>query len=69
MSGTRLRNKLIVAMLVVLFSLPNLDGGFWITKSDTPQFFANGLYKKYLELNENVLVACNNDIGIETNTL
>jgi hypothetical protein len=56
MSGTSLRNNLIVAMLVVMFSLPNLDGGFWVTKSDTPQFFAGGLYKKYLKPNENVLV-------------
>ena len=41
----------------MLFSLPNLDGRFWITKSDTPEFFASGLYKKYLTADESVLVA------------
>jgi hypothetical protein len=55
-SGASLRNKWIVAMLVVFFSLPNLDGRFWITESDTPEFFTNGLYNKYLEPGENVLV-------------
>lgn len=55
-SGASLRTKWIVAISVVLFSLPNLDGRFWITKSDTPEFFASGLYKKYLTADENVLV-------------
>jgi hypothetical protein len=55
-SSASLRGKWFIAMLVILFSLPNLDGRFWITKSDTPEFFTNGLYKKYLEHGENVLV-------------
>jgi hypothetical protein len=55
-SSASLRGKWFIATLVILFSLPNLDGRFWITKSDTPEFFTNGLYKKYLEHGENVLV-------------
>jgi hypothetical protein len=55
-SGASRRSKWVVATLVILFSLPNLDGRFWITKSDTPEFFTNNLYKKYLEPGENVLV-------------
>jgi hypothetical protein len=56
-SDASLRRKWIVAILVVLFSLPNLDSRFWVTKSDTPEFFTSGIYKKYLEPGENVLLA------------
>jgi hypothetical protein len=56
-SDASLRKRWIVAILVVLFSLPNLDSRFWVTKSDTPEFFTSGIYKKYLEPGENVLVA------------
>jgi hypothetical protein len=55
-SSASLRGKWFIAMLVILFSLANLDGRFWLTKSDTLEFFTNGLYKKYLEHGENVLV-------------
>lgn len=52
-----IRAKIIVALLAVVFSLPNLDARYWSTKVDTPAFFATGLYKKYLIRDENVVVA------------
>ena len=56
-SAASIRTKWLVAVLVVLFSLPNIDARYWITKVDTPAFFSTGLYKKYLSRDENVLVA------------
>ncbi len=56
MSRVSLPKKCIVATLVVLFSLPNLHARFWNTKSDTPEFFTSGLYRKYLSRGETVLV-------------
>jgi hypothetical protein len=50
------RNKWVVAILLVTFSLPNLDPRYWISKSDTPDFFSSGVYRKYLSPGENVIV-------------
>jgi hypothetical protein len=55
-SEASVRKKCIVATLVVLFSLPNIDARYWISKSDTPEFFASGIYKKYLSPGEIVVV-------------
>lgn len=41
-SDASLRNKWIVAALVVLFSLPNLDGRFWMTQSILRSFSPAG---------------------------
>jgi hypothetical protein len=51
-----LRTRLVVAALAVVFSLPNLQAGFWVRKVDTPAFFSTGLYRKYITPNENVLI-------------
>jgi hypothetical protein len=56
-SAASIRTKGVVAILVVLFSLPNLGARNWITKIDTPAFFSSGLYKKYLSADENIVVA------------
>ena len=55
-SGVSVRTKRLVAALAVLFSLPNLDAHYWITKVDTPAFFSTGLYRKYIAPGENVVV-------------
>lgn len=41
-SSASARTKGAIAMLVVFFSLRNLDARYWSTKSDTPAFFFNG---------------------------
>jgi hypothetical protein len=55
-SLTKLRTKLVVAALIVVFSIPNLDSGHWATRVDTPAFFTSGLYKQYLSRDENVVI-------------
>jgi type IV secretory pathway VirB2 component (pilin) len=55
-STAKLRTKLVVAALIVVFSIPNLDSKHWATKLDAPAFFTSGLYKQYLSRDENVLV-------------
>jgi hypothetical protein len=39
----------------VMFSVPNLSAGYWTSKVDTPVFFSNGIYRRYLAPDENVL--------------
>lgn len=56
-SDAGVQKKCLVATLIVLFSLPNLDPYYWITKSDTPEFFTKKLYKRYLAPDENIIVA------------
>jgi hypothetical protein len=55
-SAAGMRTKWVVATLVVLFALPNPDARYWISKSDTPQFFTSGIYQKYISPDETVLV-------------
>jgi len=55
-SAAGMGTKCVIALLAVLFSLPNLDAHYWITKSDTAAFFSTGLYKKYIAPGENVVV-------------
>jgi hypothetical protein len=49
------RTKYIGAILIIMFSLPNLRATYWTSKVDTPVFFSNSLYRHYLALDENVL--------------
>jgi hypothetical protein len=49
--------KRVVAIIGLLFSIPNLDASYWTTKIDTPAFFADGLYRKYISPGDNVLIA------------
>jgi hypothetical protein len=55
-SAASVRTRRIVAALAILFSLPNLDAHYWITKVGTPAFFSAGLYRKYIAPGENVVV-------------
>ncbi len=55
-SGASLRKKGALAILIVLFALPNLDAHYWISKVDTPAFITSGLYKNYLSRGENVIL-------------
>ncbi len=45
-----------LAVLAVVFLLPNLGSGYWRTGVDTPAFFTSGLYRRYLPADGNVLV-------------
>lgn len=45
-----------VALLTVIFTLPNLSVRFWTTPVRTPAFFSTGQYRSYLDNGENVLV-------------
>lgn len=42
------------AFLIVMFSLPNPNARYWVTKVDTPAFFDHGIYRRYLARDENV---------------
>jgi hypothetical protein len=44
------------AILVVLFTLPNLHASYWVTNVDTPSFFKDRLYTRYLAPGDNLLV-------------
>ncbi len=42
---------------IVLLSLaPNLNASFWLTNVDTPAFFRNGLYRKYISPDETIMI-------------
>lgn len=55
-SGASAIGRWAVAGAIVIFSLPNLNPGYWATEVKTPEFFARGLYRQYLTADENVLV-------------
>ncbi len=55
-SGASIAKKSIVAILIVIFSIPNMDAHYWVSESNTPSFFSAGLYKKYLRPGEIVMV-------------
>jgi len=48
------RTKYIGAILIIMFSLPNLSAAYWTSKVDTPVFFSKGIYRRYLAPDENV---------------
>jgi hypothetical protein len=49
------RTKYAAAFLIVMFSLPNLSAAYWTSNVDTPVFFSNGIYRRYLAPGENVI--------------
>jgi hypothetical protein len=53
----------ILALLGIVFILPNLSFPFWRSTVDTPSFFRSGLYRQYLAPGENVLVVPYGDRG------
>ncbi len=58
MSEPRRRTPLkwLGAALIAISVLPNLEPSFWATTLNTPEFFAAGLYKKYIQPDEIVVV-------------
>ena len=48
--------KWLGAGLIAISILPNIDPSFWATTLNTPEFFAAGLYKKYIQPDEIVVV-------------
>jgi hypothetical protein len=48
--------KWIVAALVVVSILPNLDSSFWATTLNTPEFFSARLYRQYIRPGETIMV-------------
>ena len=63
-SATSLPLKAIVAAIVVVLTLPNLSQGFWTTRVDTPQFFSDGSYARYLSPRDVVLTLPWGDQGM-----
>lgn len=57
-SQTRLNSyqQLIFGVAIVGCLLPNLSGKYWAYPVRQPEFFANGLYRQYLQKDEMVLV-------------
>jgi hypothetical protein len=47
--------KLLAAAAVVIFMLPNLSGNFWVSPAQLPSFFADGIWRDYLEPSEIIL--------------
>jgi len=48
--------KWVLATLSVVSLLPNLPAGWWVSKTDTPLFFTNGNFRRYLQKDEITLV-------------
>ena len=42
--------------LILLSLTPNLNASFWSTNVDTPGFFRNGLYRKYISPGETIMI-------------
>jgi hypothetical protein len=47
---------LVIAAGIVVTLLPNPAAKYWISGVDTPPFFRNGIYRRYLSQNETVMV-------------
>jgi hypothetical protein len=56
--GARDRTALrwLAGMLIALSLLPGLDASFWATTLATPEFFSTGLYRRYLQPSETVVI-------------
>jgi hypothetical protein len=63
-SETSPRVKAIAGAMIVLLTLPNLSKGFWTTRIDTPQFFTDGTYARYLSPRDVVLALPWGDQGM-----
>ncbi len=50
------KRALIGAAVFVFFFLPNPSAAFWTRPIDAPPFFANGLYRRYIEPGDTVLI-------------
>jgi hypothetical protein len=50
------RWRAAAAAFVAISLLPNLNSSYWTTTDNTPQFFKNGIYRRYLPSGANVLI-------------
>ncbi|MGO9058648.1 MAG: hypothetical protein ACLQU2_14855 [Candidatus Binataceae bacterium] len=48
--------KWILALLAVASLIPNLPAGWWFSRLDTPRFFADGTFRRYLDRGETALI-------------
>jgi hypothetical protein len=48
--------KITFATAVIVFNAPNLSSAFWIRPTNTPAFFAEKLYRQYLQKGETVVI-------------
>jgi hypothetical protein len=48
--------KATLVALLIVFNLPNLAARFWSSEVDTPAFFLNGAYRRYLSNGETALI-------------
>lgn len=48
--------KVAIAGAIVVFQLPNLSAAFWARPIDTPRFFIDGLYKRYIKPDDIIVV-------------
>lgn len=46
----------LAGALIALSLLPSLDASFWATTLATPEFFSTGLYRRYLQPDETVVI-------------
>ncbi|RZD17599.1 MAG: hypothetical protein EVG15_10335 [Candidatus Acididesulfobacter diazotrophicus] len=58
-SSWNVYGKYLAALIAIGFLIPNLSAGVagaWIGKFYTPKFFKQGMYKKYIKQNENIII-------------
>jgi hypothetical protein len=48
--------KIALAAIIFVSVLPNLSGGYWTKRDDSPAFFTTALHRQYLAPGENVLI-------------
>jgi hypothetical protein len=48
--------KATLVALLIVFNVPNLSARFWSSKVDTPAFFQDGAYRRYLSKGETALI-------------
>jgi len=54
--GIRKSFRVVGALSVVLFTLPNLSATFWMTPVDTPAFFSTGEFKRFVTPGDTLLI-------------
>jgi hypothetical protein len=56
--------RAILAALIIVSLAPNLNSTFWITEANTPAFFQDGVFKKYLSRDEVILIIPYGNVGV-----
>jgi len=55
-SSASLYTKCAIMAMAIVFAMPSLSTALWNSPDDTPAFFLSGMYRRYLQPGENVLV-------------